>query len=199
MPCHARSLGVTGAVLDSPNGSRPADRRLAVSLAGLVAAIVVAVSTAANGSPVQTVADVAGAAATALPTGGSIDAPIGTASAGPAVPEARMDPVRAVTRGAPPLITLSGYRWPLPKARLTLPFGPSPWGSRIVDGEKFHDGIDLADVLRRPRRRRARRRRPRRAAPLRRAHGLGRRPRAVPRPARQEAALDHAADRRRHR
>ncbi|HYH92548.1 MAG TPA: M23 family metallopeptidase [Candidatus Saccharimonadales bacterium] len=104
----------------------------------------VAVSTAANGSPVQTVADVAGAVATALPTGGSIDAPIGTASAGPAVPEARMDPVRAVTRGAPPLITLSGYRWPIPKARLTLPFGPSPWGSRIVDGEHFHDGIDLA-------------------------------------------------------
>jgi murein DD-endopeptidase MepM/ murein hydrolase activator NlpD len=33
---------------------------------------------------------------------------------------------------------------PLPHGRLTLPFGPSPWGSRIVDGEKFHDGTDLA-------------------------------------------------------
>jgi murein DD-endopeptidase MepM/ murein hydrolase activator NlpD len=25
-----------------------------------------------------------------------------------------------------------------------LPFGPTPWGSRLVDGEQFHDGIDLA-------------------------------------------------------
>jgi murein DD-endopeptidase MepM/ murein hydrolase activator NlpD len=39
---------------------------------------------------------------------------------------------------------LTGYRWPLPRGRLTLPFGPSPWGSRIVGGEQFHDGIDLA-------------------------------------------------------
>ena len=42
------------------------------------------------------------------------------------------------------MATLTGYQWPLPRGRLTLPFGPSPWGSRIVDGEKFHDGIDLA-------------------------------------------------------
>jgi len=27
---------------------------------------------------------------------------------------------------------------------VTLPFGPTPWGSRIVDGERFHDGLDLA-------------------------------------------------------
>lgn len=46
--------------------------------------------------------------------------------------------------GAPPIATLTGYQWPLPKGRLTLPFGPTPWGSRIVDREHFHDGIDLA-------------------------------------------------------
>lgn len=45
---------------------------------------------------------------------------------------------------APPLDGLSGYRWPLAGARITLPFGPSPWGSRIVNGERFHDGLDLA-------------------------------------------------------
>jgi murein DD-endopeptidase MepM/ murein hydrolase activator NlpD len=45
---------------------------------------------------------------------------------------------------APAPATLTGYRWPLPRGRLTLPFGPSPWGSRIVEGELFHDGIDLA-------------------------------------------------------
>ena len=43
-----------------------------------------------------------------------------------------------------PLADLTGYRWPLPRGRLTLPFGPSPWGSRLVEGEPFHDGIDLA-------------------------------------------------------
>ena len=48
--------------------------------------------------------------------------------------------------GAPPLDGLTGYRWPLHRGRLTLPFGPTPWGSRIVDGEPFHDGIDLATI-----------------------------------------------------
>ena len=40
--------------------------------------------------------------------------------------------------------TLEGYRSPLPHGRLTLPLGPSPWGSRVVEGQTFHDGIDLA-------------------------------------------------------
>lgn len=46
--------------------------------------------------------------------------------------------------GPPSLDLLIGYRWPLAKVRLTLPFGPTAWGSRLVDGERFHDGIDLA-------------------------------------------------------
>ena len=45
-----------------------------------------------------------------------------------------------------PLADLTGYRWPLRRGRLTLPFGPSPWGSRLVNGQPFHDGIDLATV-----------------------------------------------------
>jgi murein DD-endopeptidase MepM/ murein hydrolase activator NlpD len=43
-----------------------------------------------------------------------------------------------------PLAELTGYQWPLPNGRITLPFGPSEWGSRIVAGEPFHDGLDLA-------------------------------------------------------
>ena len=39
---------------------------------------------------------------------------------------------------------LTGYVWPLPNGRLTLGFGPSRWGSRVVEGELFHDGVDLA-------------------------------------------------------
>lgn len=45
---------------------------------------------------------------------------------------------------APPISTLTGYAWPIAHPRLTLPFGPTPWGSRIVDGQLFHDGVDLA-------------------------------------------------------
>lgn len=45
---------------------------------------------------------------------------------------------------APPVEGLEGYVWPIAHPRLTLPFGPSAWGSRVVDGEPFHDGIDLA-------------------------------------------------------
>lgn len=45
---------------------------------------------------------------------------------------------------AAPASALTGYRWPLPHGRLTLPFGPSPWGSHFVDGKNFHDGVDLA-------------------------------------------------------
>jgi murein DD-endopeptidase MepM/ murein hydrolase activator NlpD len=39
---------------------------------------------------------------------------------------------------------LTGYRWPIAHPRITLPFGPTPWGEWFVDGERFHDGIDLA-------------------------------------------------------
>lgn len=44
----------------------------------------------------------------------------------------------------PSLASLTGYRWPLLHGRVTLPFGPTEWGSRVVDGELFHDGLDLA-------------------------------------------------------
>lgn len=39
---------------------------------------------------------------------------------------------------------LSGYVWPLPHGRVTLPFGPTPWGTLVVDGRLFHDGLDIA-------------------------------------------------------
>ena len=55
------------------------------------------------------------------------------------------DDIRPATLPGPtPAEDLTGYVWPLPNGRLTLPFGPTGWGSRIVDGERFHDGIDLA-------------------------------------------------------
>ena len=64
------------------------------------------------------------------------------------VSQSAMAPYRPTPRPTPltapmPLEALTGYRWPL-KGRLTLGFEHSGWGSRLVDGERFHDGIDIA-------------------------------------------------------
>jgi murein DD-endopeptidase MepM/ murein hydrolase activator NlpD len=56
------------------------------------------------------------------------------------IPDAR----QAIPGDAPPVTELTGYRWPLPKGRLTQDYGPTGFASRVVDGEPFHDGIDLA-------------------------------------------------------
>jgi murein DD-endopeptidase MepM/ murein hydrolase activator NlpD len=39
---------------------------------------------------------------------------------------------------------LTGYVWPLVNANVTLPFGPTSWGEMIVDGKRFHDGLDMS-------------------------------------------------------
>ena len=39
---------------------------------------------------------------------------------------------------------LTGYVWPLVNANVTLPFGPTSWGEMIVDGQRFHDGLDIS-------------------------------------------------------
>jgi murein DD-endopeptidase MepM/ murein hydrolase activator NlpD len=58
--------------------------------------------------------------------------------------EREADTARPDRAGRPSLEALTGYEWPIAHPRLTLPFGPTPWGSRLVDGESFHDGVDLA-------------------------------------------------------
>ena len=99
-----------------------------------------------SGAPRQ---DILGVAATAEATAAPIAAaPAVSSSADGTGIGSEPDP--AGDRSAPrarlpqPPGTLTGYRWPIRNASLTLPFGPSPWGSRIVNGEPFHDGIDLA-------------------------------------------------------
>jgi murein DD-endopeptidase MepM/ murein hydrolase activator NlpD len=61
-------------------------------------------------------------------------------------PRSQPNPMAADRIGpvAPAIDTLTGYRWPIAHPRLTLPFGPTPWGTRIVGGRPFHDGVDLA-------------------------------------------------------
>jgi murein DD-endopeptidase MepM/ murein hydrolase activator NlpD len=60
----------------------------------------------------------------------------------------RLDPLgdrpELDARLAPPVTSLSGYRWPLVHARITHAFGPSSGGTFIVAGAHFHDGLDIA-------------------------------------------------------
>ena len=120
-------------------------RASAVLLAGVIAAVGVAVATSVSSGPLTPVGAVQGAAESTTPPSARPTVAAGASGEGAS---ARQPPVVAPSPSAAPpapaLATLTGYRWPLPRGRLTLPFGPSPWGSRIVDGEPFHDGIDLA-------------------------------------------------------
>jgi murein DD-endopeptidase MepM/ murein hydrolase activator NlpD len=109
-----------------------------------MAAVGVVVATSVSSGPLTPVGDVQGAVgsttSSALPT----TAPPAQGAGTLRPPSSVVAPTATPAPTAPPPATLTGYRWPLPRGRLTLPFGPSPWGSRIVDGEPFHDGIDLA-------------------------------------------------------
>ena len=115
----------------------------AVLLAGVIAAVGVAVATSLSSGPLTPVGDVQGAVGSPTsPSARSAQAAVAPAATSRATPAAAATPTPAPTAPAPE--TLTGYRWPLPHGRVTLPFGPTPWGSRIVDGEKFHDGVDFA-------------------------------------------------------
>ena len=52
--------------------------------------------------------------------------------------------VPAPNSGAVDPSTLTGYRWPLREGRITQPFGPSEYGTLVVGGVRFHDGLDIA-------------------------------------------------------
>ncbi|MBA2299776.1 MAG: M23 family metallopeptidase [Chloroflexi bacterium] len=134
----------------SERGRAPARRRQrigAVILAGVIAAIGVAVATSLSSGPLTPVGEVQGAVGSDPGPSGSPTHAVGAPATSPRpTPKAtpRATPSATPVPTAPTLSTLTGYRWPLPRGRVTLPFGPSPWGSRIVDGEPFHDGVDLA-------------------------------------------------------
>jgi murein DD-endopeptidase MepM/ murein hydrolase activator NlpD len=100
------------------------------------------------GYPATPVNDVLGALATPAPRVLDADGAASHARAERDVLARHPDPGGAeppdVRWFAPPVQILTGYRWPIHNARLTLPFGPTPWGSRVVDGQLLHDGIDLA-------------------------------------------------------
>jgi murein DD-endopeptidase MepM/ murein hydrolase activator NlpD len=137
--------------LDERDGSRR--RRKVRRAASLVVVVGVTAGIAATltSGPLGRAGEVQGAIATPEPVAarGTLT-PVGAAVSVPSVGPVsratpRPTPVEVVGPPAPaPAETLEGYRSPLPRGRLTLPFGPSPWGSRLVEGKAFHDGVDLA-------------------------------------------------------
>jgi murein DD-endopeptidase MepM/ murein hydrolase activator NlpD len=123
---------------------------MALATVIVVVAAVVGAAQMGRSLDLPGVGAVAGAVGTPAGSGavGEALAPGVGLDAGPGPSPATRDDGRELSRVralvAPPPSRLTGYRWPLPHARVTLPFGPSPWGSRIVEGRPFHDGVDLA-------------------------------------------------------
>ena len=70
--------------------------------------------------------------------------PLETAPPAGAGVRAGVPDAHGASPGGAPTVALTGYRWPMAHPRVTLPVGPTPWGEWLVDGEPFHDGVDLA-------------------------------------------------------
>ena len=132
-----------------------AARRLALPVTGLIA-IAAALGLASQAfSPASLAATSSGgpsgtgdpsgtgAAAVAAVAGGAW-----SASPAPALGLTAGRPlVGSLGRAAMPLFAAhpTGYRWPLEHARITQDFGPASGGLFVVDGQRFHDGIDIAN------------------------------------------------------
>jgi murein DD-endopeptidase MepM/ murein hydrolase activator NlpD len=69
------------------------------------------------------------------------------ATPAPSVPPRATDPDGPATiadRLPPPITSLTGYRWPITKGRISLPMKVIPGGEWTRDGVRLHDGVDMA-------------------------------------------------------
>jgi len=145
---------------------RPARRRARLGGAVALAAVVLAAGAAlsAGAPPQAAVLGIAAERETAVPdpsappqaapsqatqTPSASAAPLLLADPGSAAGTRLIAPAHVALDAWPPptpapLASLTGYVWPIAHPRLTLPFGPTPWGTRVVGGQLFHDGVDLA-------------------------------------------------------
>jgi murein DD-endopeptidase MepM/ murein hydrolase activator NlpD len=139
---------------------RRAPRRVAIPATGVlaVAAALVLASQAFAPAPlaarssgdragaVGSASEAPGAEATAaaVPAVGVAAIEIPGASPQPAVASLLVGSVGQAVAAEPPS-TPTGYRWPLEHARITQAFGPASTGLFVVDGHRFHDGIDIAN------------------------------------------------------
>ena len=132
----------------------------AVSVVALAGALVVGAIALGSGADARA-AGVVGptaAASTSKPAAspavasagpGSEDGGAPAAAAATAHLRARIGPdglpvVPAIGSRAADPSTMAGYTWPLRIGRITQPYGPSPFGTLVVGGALFHDGLDLA-------------------------------------------------------
>lgn len=133
-----------------PRRRRTRRSRLLTPL-GLGAIAVLTIGSVLVGSPSGAAAGavdaVAGASTAPLPSSATIDQGTPNSTPTPDIPLAgSLRQELAIHQRVPLLSALTGYRWPLAKGRVTLQFGPTPWGSRVVDGALFHDGVDMATI-----------------------------------------------------
>ncbi|HET9344264.1 MAG TPA: M23 family metallopeptidase [Candidatus Limnocylindrales bacterium] len=107
----------------------------------VVAALAVTLPT---GNLIQPVGEVRGAAATPLPAPVASPSPWFDSRFAYDRTTEREGPRTGRDALAPQPGELTGYAWPLAKGRITLPFKEIPGGSRIRDGKRIHDGLDIA-------------------------------------------------------
>ena len=115
-----------------------ADLAILVIVALLATQILMPPAAAPTPSPTPAVSP----SPTSTPTPTPTPVPSPTATSSP-TPVPTPTPVPGPPTPAPPS-ALTGYIWPLVNAKITLPFGPSPWGELLVNGKLFHDGVDMA-------------------------------------------------------
>lgn len=118
--------------------SRP---HLPVTLAAIVLAAAGSLALATLAPPVSSGAPEPAVAQVASPEPVPVAAIVGSARGTGSGGQRDRHPIQLVPT-AP--AELSGYQWPLPHGRITLPFGPWHDASRVVDGKPFHDGLDVA-------------------------------------------------------
>ncbi len=121
---------------------------------GAAAVLLAAPALSPRGAVLDLRSDAVPGAIVQAPAASTSPAPAATPGTRPAAsrtqPDVDLDVPRSLVRQVPltawprEVTSLTGYQWPIAHPRLTLPFGPSSWGSRLVDGEPFHDGVDLA-------------------------------------------------------
>ena len=127
------------------------DRVVGVLLVGigawLVAPVLLNPPAPAPSAPAAAAIAVASPTAMPVPTltplpAGVHPSPRPTDNAGDTVP-ATPAPTEPPPTSAPPE-ELQGYRWPMEGGRITTWFQPVDGGFIVVDGERIHDGIDIA-------------------------------------------------------
>jgi murein DD-endopeptidase MepM/ murein hydrolase activator NlpD len=117
---------------------------LATVIGGLLLRSVVA---GASAAPAVAAASHRATAGAATSSSAAVIAPTDVSPSGEASPSRNAASALVSVAGpsSPPSgPILAGYVWPLDKALITLPFGPTSWGEYIVDGQLFHDGVDMA-------------------------------------------------------